>query len=187
MYDDMPHVRRALVVVHESPIGPVARVGAAVAAGLRSQRLHADLAGPDEEIDWAALDLLVIGCPATALASRRERAAGLQHWLASLPQGRAAGPWLATYETRVGRRGQRRGAAGRAAVGLWSRGWRVASAPASFFLSEGAVGPAELARAARWGHDLAGRDQRHGPLDDRPAVLAGADVAVTAQLAGALA
>lgn len=182
-----PGVRRALVVVHERPVGPVARVAAAVAAALRAEGVTVRVVRPDDLVDWADLDLLVIGASATALATRRDRGTGLGHWLAALPQGGDAGPALATYETRLSRRGLRRGAAVRTTLGLSSRGWRVASVPATFFVgASGALGVAEVARASRWGYDLARGAQRHGPLDDGPALLAGADLTGPAELVGAL-
>ena len=180
-------VRRALVVVHEGPVGPVAQVAAAVAAGLRAAGLDVVVARPETTVDWTEVDLMVVGCPATALASRRALDTGLQHWLATVPEGTASGPTLATYETRLSRRGLRRGAATRTALGLCARGWRVASAPARFLLAaDGTVGTAEVARATRWGHDLAGRDERYGPLHDGAAELRRRDLAPAAELAGSL-
>ena len=188
MPDTKQDLRRALVVVHESGLGPVAMVGEAIAASLRAEGLDTEVGRSGGPIEWSGLELVVIGCAATALASRRDRPEGLRHWLATLPHGGGAQPSLATYETRISRRGLRRGAATCTARGLWSRGWRVASTPATFFVSEcGALGAAELTRATRWGHDLGRIDDRHRPLHDRASVLAAADDAPTAELASSLA
>lgn len=186
MVDDATEkVRRALVVVHEQPVGPVARVAAAVATGLREEGLRVSVTQPRPDIDWSQIELLVVGSSAIALASQRP--AELRRWLTTLPTGREDGPALATYETRLSRRAGLRGAAAGTAVGLWSRGWRVASAPAVFFLAPGGgLAGGELSRAARWGHDLASGYDGHGPLHDGAGRLGRRHRAPAAQLAGAL-
>lgn len=164
------------VVVYESMYGNSERVARAVAQGLgeRVRVLVLDVddaaAAPDM---LPEADLLVAGGPthafgmtrpatradavqrATGDVSRRTR--GLREWVESMPRT-ADARLAATFDTRVTKVKPLPGSAARGAAKVLRRaGYRLLTAPASFYVGdvEGPLDEGELERARTWGRALA--------------------------------
>ena len=163
---------RALVV-YESMFGNTAAVAHAVAEGLQAAtdatvdlvEVHEAPRTPDE-----TYDLVVLGAPTHAFsmsrASTREDARrqgataesdlGLREWMDALPGG-VHHPVVAAFDTRVTRVRRIPGsAAHRAGRVARRRGYRLACAPASFFVVDvaGPLATGERERAHAWGRRL---------------------------------
>ena len=165
---------RALVVF-ESMFGNTETVARAVASGLaESMTVDVRRAGPDVPVD--DVDLLVVGGPthafslsrtATRQAARDQGAPadtaggpGLREWLDGLRLP-AEPPVVATFDTRIKKRGVPGSAARTAQKKLRRRGLRVVAPAQSFWVGDTA-GPLldrEEQRAREWGTALAGRLQ----------------------------
>lgn len=164
----MTHV----AVVFESMFGNTERVARAIAAGLREE-LSVDVlrAGPAVTVP-ADVELLVVGAPTHAFSlsrrgtrsSARQQGAtaevadgpGLREWIDGLGRPMAA-PAVATFDTRIRKRGVPGSAARAAQKRLRSTGMSVALAPATSFWVEGTTGPlvvGEEERARQWGVHL---------------------------------
>lgn len=163
---------KALVVV-ESVFGNTRAVAVAVARGLSGSGEVETVAVGDAAQCRPDVDLLVVGGPThafglTSATSRRnavdesggavaDPGVGLREWLAGLAPG--AGLACAAFDTRMGWRWLPGSAAAKAARELDRRGYRAVDRPRTFWV-EGMRGPlaeGELARAQRWGADLAAR------------------------------
>ncbi len=165
---------RVLVVV-ESMFGSTRAVGEAVADGLRtSSDVEAvDVVDVAEAPAGPAVELLVLGGPTHAFGLSRpatradaaqrgaalsdgDRATGLREYLTVL----AAGPLpasVATFDTRVRKRGVPGSAARAAARRLARSGSRAPLPPETFWVADvaGPLLPGELDRAREWGIRLA--------------------------------
>jgi hypothetical protein len=166
---------RALVVV-ESMFGNTRQVAEAVAEGLRESRIVEVV----EVVDVAAApsapsaDVLVLGGPTHAFGmsrpatradavargasvSERDRSTGLREYLDALRH--ASQPSVvATFDTRIRKRGLPGSAARAARRRLVRAGSRAPLPPESFFVADvaGPLLPGELDRARAWGARLAG-------------------------------
>lgn len=163
---------RALVVV-ESMFGNTREIAAAIAEGL-SDQMSAEVfevgvaRQPDRDVE-----LVVVGGPTHAFGmsrpSTRDAAAkqgasggtgtdrGIREWLIELTQGTDVA--VATFDTRIKKRGIPGSAARGASRKLRRAGMRVLGGAHSFFV-EGTAGPllpGELDRARAWGRALAER------------------------------
>jgi hypothetical protein len=162
---------RALVV-YESMFGNTQEIASAVAQGL-SGRMDVDLVEVGEAPTVVDADLVVAGGPTHAFSMSRpntrqsaiEQAVdrgvisfgrGLREWLDEAGPGLRGRP-VATFDTKM-TRGHLPGSAARAAQKRLRRfGARIVS-PAHNFTVLGGTGPlgdGELARARRWGSELA--------------------------------
>lgn len=166
---------RALVV-YESMFGNTRLVAGAIAAGLRSSGMEAEVVdvcdSPPGEVQDA--DLLVLGAPTHAFslsrpntradavrqgAPERQATTGMREWLAATSDAGRRPP-VAVFDSRVTKVRRLPAAAGRKAAKLARAHGFDLVAPAEAFLVEDVQGPlvdGELARAEEWGRDLARR------------------------------
>lgn len=162
---------RALVVV-ESMFGNTRAVADAVAEGLaeRVEVSVVDVGAAPVAVD-RDLDLLVVGGPTHAFGmsrpSTRESAvaqgapetatagAGIREWVARLPHDSTAA--VATFDTRIKKRGVPGSAAKAAGRRLGHVGLHLVDEPHSFWVkdTDGPLLPGELDRAREWGRHLA--------------------------------
>jgi hypothetical protein len=166
----------ALVVV-ESVFGNSRAVADAVAAGL-AQVVPTVVVDVDDAPTGVTADLLVVGGPTHAFGmsrpSTREAArssrgpgpglrTGIREWTSGL--GRQDGLAVATFDTRIRKRGVPGSAARSALHRLRRLGLRPLDGPQSFWVAgtEGPLLPGEVERARQWGRQLADR-----LLSDRP-------------------
>ncbi len=165
---------RALVV-YESFYGNTAAVGEAIAEGLRSTGMPAEVGSIVQVPQGAAegADLLVVGGPThahgmswartrrIAIADLRTRfelpdgAEGLREWMHGLPRG--LGRRAVAFDTRYDRSVA---VSGSAALGIAHRleghGYVLVTPPQSFFVTdEHRLVPGQIERAEGWAADLA--------------------------------
>jgi hypothetical protein len=156
-------------VVYESLFGNTARIGQAVADGLK-KRLDVELRSVSEGLRPEGTDLLVMGGPTHAFsmsrATTREDAVkqgadgdssiGLREWLEDLPEGNDT--LFAAFDTRVEMVRRLPGSAAKAAAKIArKRGYQLMTRPESFYVQDTA-GPlldGEVQRAEVWGAQLA--------------------------------
>ncbi len=158
----------ALVVV-ESMFGNTRAVADAVAAGL-AESVPATVVEVSTAPSRTGVDLLVVGGPTHALGLSRRATrddavrqgavdagvqVGIREWLQDLPD--QPGTAVATFDTRVRRRGVPGSAARAAMRRLRSRGMRSLHEPQTFWVTTtiGPLAPGELDRARNWGRRLA--------------------------------
>jgi hypothetical protein len=173
-------VTSALVVV-ESMFGNTRAVADAVAAGL-SESVPTTVVEVSTAPSRTGVDLLVVGGPTHALGlsrrATREDAVrqgavdagvqvGIREWLQALPH--QPGTAVATFDTRVRKRGVPGSAARSAMRRLRSRGMRPLHVPQTFWVTRirGPLVDGELQQARDWGrllaHRLAERAARPAP------------------------
>jgi hypothetical protein len=164
---------RALVVF-ESMFGNTEAVARAVADGL-SARMRVDVVPVTEapEVVDDDVDLLVAGGPTHAFGMSRARtrqaaieqgarpvtesARGLREWVTLVRPGATERPVVATFDTRIRKRGVPGSAARGAMRRLRGLGLRAAGPACSFYVADtaGPLVDGELARARAWGDRLA--------------------------------
>jgi flavodoxin len=177
---------RALVVF-ESMFGNTEAVARAVADGL-SARLRVDVVAVTDapRVLDDDLDLLVVGGPTHAFGMSRERtrraaveqgarpvtspACGLREWVSGVRPATGAGPAVATFDTRIRKRGVPGSAARGAMRRLRGLGLRPAGPACSFFVTDtsGPLGNGELDRARAWGEWLATERSAPGEVGAAP-------------------
>jgi hypothetical protein len=165
---------RALVV-YESMFGNTQAVANAVAGGLASGfAVEVVEAGSAPRVLPAGVELLVVGGPTHAFGmtrpgTRRSAAeqtgqplvsagTGVREWLAAVDRARAGQVAAAAFDTRVDRPRLPGSAARAARRRLRRAGFRIAAPAESFYVTGGSPGQlseGELARARRWGEQLA--------------------------------
>jgi hypothetical protein len=165
-------------VVYESMFGNTERVAQAIAAGLgENMVVHVLRADPGMHLG-DDIDLLVVGAPTHAFSMSRKstRASagqqgavgdfangpGLREWIDALPARGAVAPTVATFDTRIKKRGIPGSAARAAQKKLHGLGLPVLAPAMSFWVS-GTTGPllaGEADRARSWGKGLAEQMQR---------------------------
>jgi hypothetical protein len=161
---------KALVVV-ESVFGNTREVADAVARGLARAGEVEIVTADDAPPHLTGVDLVVAGGPThafgmTSPASRRsaaeqsgaaETGPGLREWLTGLAPG--GGLACATFDTRTDRPRMPGSAAAKAARALRRKGYRTIDRPRTFRVggTRGPLAEGEVARAEKWGADLAAR------------------------------
>lgn len=170
---------RALVV-YESMFGNTEAIARAVAEGLQLDEVVADVvAVTDAPHELPAdLDVLVVGAPTHAFslsrastrrdavrqgASATSAETGLREWLTGV-SGIGPLPPLAVFDTRVTKVRRLPMAAGPVAARVGRhRGFQLITSPVAFLVADlrGPLADGETARAAAWGHRLAGLSRLH--------------------------
>lgn len=175
---------RALVI-YESMFGNTHRVAEAIAAGL-GEHMAVEVLTVDRAPSRipSYVDLVVAGGPTHAFGMTRAatrhaateqagteqpgtttpKSTGIREWLAELERGTTA---VATFDTRIKKRGLPGSAARGAQRRLRRLGYRPAIAAGSFWVSDtpGPLREGEEARARQWGTELAA-DVRHRATTD---------------------
>ncbi len=166
----------ALVVV-ESMFGNTRMVANAVAAGL-SESVPTTVVEVSAAPSRTGADLLVVGGPTHALGMSRRATrddavrqgavdagvrVGIREWLQDLPD--QPGTPVATFDTRVRKRGVPGSAARSAMRRLRSRGMRPIHEPETFWVTttKGPLASGELDRACTWGRQLATLTRARSP------------------------
>jgi hypothetical protein len=175
------------LVVYESLYGNTATIGEAIAASLREHGLQT-IAGPVSKIapsEAAGFDLLVVGGPThahgmsrpetrdTAVRDKNNTFAeptvlpGLREWIDGLPVGDDR--LTAAFDTRIDKPAILTGsAAKKIASRLEKHGYRLITAPESFFVSmKKHLRDGEIDHAAGWGTQLAQHVSEGGASDSR--------------------
>jgi hypothetical protein len=160
-------------VIYESMYGNTQSIAEAVAEGLRDAGVRVELTevGSAPGQPDPLTDLLVVGGPTHAFGlsrpGTRESAAeqahrrvisahlGIREWLDDLPA--VVSGVAAAFDTHIDKRWVPGSAARSAARRLEATGYRLAAPAESFFVrdSEGPLKAGEVARARRWGRELA--------------------------------
>jgi hypothetical protein len=167
------------LVVYESMFGNTKQVAEAVADGLRATYDTGVIEVGGAPSMVSDVDLLVVGGPTHALGMSRPQTResaigytdeplvspgqGIREWLGGL--AKSTGTPAAVFDTKVDKPWVPGSASGAAARRLRKLGFQLALHPASFLVDgiTGPIGDGELARARRWGEQLATKlSKRHG-------------------------